>query len=155
MGLLGSWRPRRRRLPLPPARPRDRRVTNLFIGYLEDRAEDRKPSLACSAQPPHNPYVAPEEFMGRFHSGRSLEMRLNVPQIDSVQQTARRELAGYYAMIENWDWNIGRIRQALDQTGLAWRHAHRIFRPRRHARLARHVPQDQPVRRVHPGASSS
>ena len=94
-------------------------LTKLFVDYLNDRAEDRKPFFAVlSVQPPHNPYVAPEEFMGRFRPAE-LEMRPNVPEIPSLQATARRELAGYYAMIENWDWNIGRIRQTLDRTGLA------------------------------------
>ena len=31
---------------------------------------------------------------------------------------ARRELAGYYSLIENIDWNLGRLRQALRDTGL-------------------------------------
>jgi arylsulfatase A-like enzyme len=31
---------------------------------------------------------------------------------------ARRQLAGYYAQIENWDHNIGRIRRALAESGL-------------------------------------
>jgi len=33
-------------------------------------------------------------------------------------ETARRDLAGYYAMIENWDWNIGRILQTLREEKL-------------------------------------
>jgi arylsulfatase A-like enzyme len=31
----------------------------------------------------------------------------------------RVSLSGYYAMIENLDWNVGRIRRALDRTGLS------------------------------------
>jgi arylsulfatase A-like enzyme len=36
-----------------------------------------------------------------------------------VRQTARRELAGYYAQIENLDWNVGRVRQALIEAGIS------------------------------------
>ncbi len=56
--------------------------------------------------------------MRRFAPAK-LEMRRNVPEIESVMPLARRELAGYYAMIENWDWNVGRILTRLDELGLA------------------------------------
>jgi arylsulfatase A-like enzyme len=36
-----------------------------------------------------------------------------------VVEQARRELAGYYAQIENLDWNLGRVRRALQEAGLA------------------------------------
>jgi|YelNatPaOPRAMG01_1025707.scaffolds.fasta_scaffold29230_2 arylsulfatase A-like enzyme len=100
-------------------------LTNLLIRYIQERGEEARRGNArpffavLSVQPPHDPYVAPAEFMGRYNGGR-LELRPNVPNIPSVQETARRDLAGYYAMIENWDWNIGRIRAALDKAGLAF-----------------------------------
>ena len=99
-------------------------LTNLFIKYMKDRGEERKLAnakpffAALSVQPPHDPYIAPPEFMARYNPAR-LEMRPNVPGAPAVQQTARRELAGYYAMIENLDHNIGRIRKALAESGLA------------------------------------
>ncbi len=95
-------------------------LTSLFIKYLRERGADRKPFFASlSVQPPHDPYVAPAEYMRRF-SPAKLEMRPNVPNTPEVQDLARRELAGYYAMIENWDDNIARIRAALAETGLAF-----------------------------------
>jgi arylsulfatase A-like enzyme len=106
-------------------------LTNLFIKYLKERGADNrngngKPFFAAlSVQPPHDPYVAPEEYMRRFNPER-LRMRPNVPDYPSVQATARRELAGYYAMIENWDHNIGRIRAALDEAGLSF-NTHILF----------------------------
>jgi arylsulfatase A-like enzyme len=105
-------------------------LTNLFIKYLRERGEEQKNGgkpffAALSVQPPHDPYVAPGEFMRRY-SGARLQLRSNVPRIRAVEEQARRELQGYYAMIENWDWNIGRIRQALDQSGLAF-HTHIVF----------------------------
>jgi arylsulfatase A-like enzyme len=52
------------------------------------------------------------------HNPAQLVMRPNVPPIERVQSQARRELAGAYAQIENLDWNVGRVRQALVEAGL-------------------------------------
>ncbi|WP_321473709.1 sulfatase [uncultured Paludibaculum sp.] len=99
-------------------------LANIFIKYLKERGEEQKRSnakpffAALSVQPPHDPYIAPPEFMEHYNPAR-LDLRANVPASRIVQETARRELAGYYAMIENWDHNIGRIRQALTDSGLA------------------------------------
>lgn len=96
-------------------------LTNLFIRHLQAQAKGDKPFFAVlSVQPPHDPYVAPAEFMERHTPGR-IELRPNVPNVPSVIEPARRWLAGYYAQIENLDWNIGRIRKALDETGAAFR----------------------------------
>lgn len=106
-------------------------LTNLLIRYIRERGEERQNGrgrpffAALSVQPPHDPYVAPPEFMSRYQ-GRQLELRPNVPAVREVEETARRDLAGYYAMIENLDYNIGRIRQALDQAGLTF-HTHLVF----------------------------
>src|SRR5512140_1710471 len=100
-------------------------LTNLLIRYIQERGAEAKAGkarpffAALSVQPPHNPYVAPAQYMARYN-GERLQLRPNVPPIERVQATARRELAGYYAMIENWDDNIGRIRKALDDAGLAF-----------------------------------
>ena len=106
-------------------------LSNLLIKYLKERGEeqkrpDGKPFFAAlSVQPPHDPYIAPPEYMSRYNPAK-LEMRANVPGSRLVQETARRELAGYYAMIENWDHNISRIRQALSAAGLA-HNTHIVF----------------------------
>jgi arylsulfatase A-like enzyme len=97
-------------------------LTNLLIEYVQDRNAQSKGSqgkpffAVLSVQPPHDPYVAPAEFMARYNAEK-LELRPNVAHSTSVQQTARRDLAGYYAMIENLDWNYGRVVQTLQQTG--------------------------------------
>jgi len=101
-------------------------LTDLFIDYLKRQAApgaDESPTPppffgVLSVQPPHDPYAAPEAWMQR-HSPASLRLRANVPAIPRVEEQARRELAGYYAMIENLDWNLGRIRTALAEAGLA------------------------------------
>jgi arylsulfatase A-like enzyme len=96
-------------------------LTDLLLGYLKRRAEapEATPFFASlSVQPPHNPYVAPAEWMAR-HSPADVQLRPNVPTIPRIVERARRELAGYNAMIENLDWNLGRIRQELADLGIS------------------------------------
>ncbi len=109
-------------------------LTDLLIDYLERQAEAREATAATasgpeqrgrgnffavlSVQPPHGPYVAPAEFMA-VHNPAAIELRPNVPAVPHVVEQARRDLAGYYAQIEDLDWNLGRVREALAVTGLA------------------------------------
>jgi arylsulfatase A-like enzyme len=98
-------------------------LADLLIEYIQEKGHQRQqgamqPFFAVlSVQPPHDPYLAPPEYMQR-HNPASLHMRPNVPDIPRIQAQARRELAGAYAQIENLDWNVGRIRQALVDAGL-------------------------------------
>ena len=58
-------------------------LTNLLIGHIKERAaaRDGKPFFAAlSVQPPHNPYVAPAEFMRHYAPGR-IALRANVPDV--------------------------------------------------------------------------
>jgi len=93
-------------------------LTDMLIAHIRDQAEADSPFFAVlSVQPPHDPYVAPAEWMAR-HTPAALQLRPNVPNVPRIEAQARRELAGYYAMIENLDWNLGRIHAALTDTGL-------------------------------------
>lgn len=98
-------------------------LTNLALRYLDERAAKRKGGeqqpffLVLSVQPPHDPYIAPQELMGKYNPARLL-MRPNVPQGTAVEETARREYAGACAMVENIDGNVGRLVAKLHQTGL-------------------------------------
>lgn len=106
-------------------------LTDLFIAHLKEQARAQAagrgaPFFAVlSVQPPHDPYVAPAEWMAR-HTPGGVQLRPNVPRVPWVEEQARRELAGAYAMIENLDWNVGRIRQTLAETGLA-ENTHLLF----------------------------
>jgi len=106
-------------------------LTNLFIDYIKERGEEKTAGedtpffAALSVQPPHNPYYAPADAM-KNHSYANVKLRPNVPLIPHLEDMARSSLPGYYAMIENLDWNVGRIRQALYDTGLAF-NTHIIF----------------------------
>jgi arylsulfatase A-like enzyme len=108
-------------------------LTDMLIEHLETRAEadgdpaggfaeasvGRQPFFAVlSVQPPHDPYLAPPQFMARHNPAR-IELRPNVPDVPRVVEQARRELAGYYAQIENLDWNVGRVIDALTRLHLA------------------------------------
>lgn len=100
-------------------------LTDRFIDHLQTQAQAGTPVngrgrpffSVLSLHAPHSPYLAPPEWMGRHTPGR-VRLRPNVPNVPRIVEQARRDLAGYYAMIENLDWNIGRILQALARTGL-------------------------------------
>ncbi len=106
-------------------------LTDLMVDYVkargaEQQSEEGQPFFAVlSVQPPHNPYIASEEWM-QSHTPGKVELRENVPNVPRVVERARRDLAGYYAMIENLDWNIGRLREALEESGLT-NNTHIIF----------------------------
>ncbi len=106
-------------------------LTDLFIKHLDGQAEaakggSAKPFFAVlSVQPPHDPNVAPAPFMAHYEP-RRIELRRNVAQVDRVVERARRELAGYYAQIENLDWNFGRIVEALRKNG-QYENTHILF----------------------------
>lgn len=101
-------------------------LTDLFIEHLKERAGEDEPFFAgLSVIPPHDPYHAPPEWMGR-HIPARVALRPNVPNIPRIEARARNDLAGYHAMIENLDWNVGRIRAALEELGL-YENTHVLF----------------------------
>ena len=91
-------------------------LTDLLLSHLDGRG-DQPFFAALSVQPPHDPYTAPAQWMQRHNPAR-IQLRPNVPDIPRITEQARRELAGYYALIENLDWNLGRIRAAIEKLGL-------------------------------------
>ena len=86
-----------------------------------DSGPDYQPFFAVlSVQPPHGPNVPPTNpsyGAPRIHPA-DIRLRPNVPATPAARERARFRLAGYYAMIENLDYNIGRIRRALTQMGV-------------------------------------
>ncbi len=79
-----------------------------------DAALLRRPVGAAAARS----LRGPGRVAGAAHAAQ-VALRPNVPAIPRVIEQARRELAGYYAMIENADWNIGRVLAKLGRAGLA------------------------------------
>ncbi|MDE0608993.1 MAG: sulfatase [Anaerolineaceae bacterium] len=101
-------------------------LTDLFIEHLRERAGEDEPFFAgLSVIPPHDPYHAPPEWIAR-HIPARVQLRPNVPDIPRIVERARNDLAGYHAMIENLDWNVGRIRAALEELGL-YENTHVLF----------------------------
>ena len=95
-------------------------LTDLTIQYMEGYESDEPLFLVLSVEPPHFPLEAPEAFKrfdpatlstrkNFFDSSGMLENRPHVE--DSPWM--RERLAIYYAMIENLDWNIGRLLETL------------------------------------------
>lgn len=79
--------------------------------------KDRPFLLVLSWGPPHNPYeTAPERFRSLFKP-EQIRLRPNVPP--EVQETARRDLAGYYAHCAALDEYVGAIARTLDESGIA------------------------------------
>jgi len=68
-------------------------------------------------QPPHDPYVGPSPWPER-HTPSEIALRPNVPGLPRTADSARRDLAGDYALIENLDANLGCVRERLQQRGL-------------------------------------
>lgn len=100
-------------------------LTDYLLDYLKGREDKRDPFFSVlSVQPPHNPYYAPEENMERYYKDDylldpiDLDLRDNVPNVQRIKKQAAKDLAGYYAIIENLDWNVGRILDYLEESGL-------------------------------------
>ncbi|MEK3890066.1 sulfatase family protein [Bacillus sp. FSL K6-3431] len=98
-------------------------LTNLFTNYIHDKGVEKQQGdtsqffAVLSVQPPHDPYIAPENFR-KSHTPGDIQLRLNVPAVTRVVSQARKDLSGYYAMIENLDWNVGIIQKALHDNDL-------------------------------------
>ncbi|MFC1737181.1 sulfatase [Candidatus Hydrogenedentota bacterium] len=97
-------------------------MTDLFIDYIKRRGDEQSEGArpffaALSVTPPHGPYVCPPKWMARHHPAE-VHLRPNVPPVERVQEETRRDVAGYSAMVENLDWNVGRIVETLESTGL-------------------------------------
>ncbi|MFW5828960.1 MAG: sulfatase [Planctomycetota bacterium] len=92
-------------------------LTDLLIDQIDKHA-DESFFLSCNVQPPHDPYSAPAEW-ARRHNPATLQLRPNVPRGGRLEQQALVELAGYYALIEHVDEQVGRVMRHLEERGLA------------------------------------
>ena len=86
--------------------------------YMRAHAADEDPFLLMlSWGPPHAPYqTAPERYRKRFRA-EDIQLRPNVPA--ELADTARKELAGYYAHIAALDDCLGELLDTLDDLGIA------------------------------------
>ena len=94
-------------------------LTNVMINHLKTHITDSdnyQPFFGVlSVQPPHGPNVTPTNpsYESSRITAANIRLRRNVPLVKSIQDKARLDLSGYYSMIENLDYNLGRLRQAL------------------------------------------
>jgi arylsulfatase A-like enzyme len=84
-------------------------MTDLAIEYLTGYEKDEPLFLVLSVEPPHFPLEAPEAFK------RWDPAELETPPSFADSPEMREMLATYYAMVENLDWNIGRLLDALQE----------------------------------------
>lgn len=86
--------------------------------WLEGRkGQDAPFLLLLSWGPPHNPYeTAPEEWRAMFRS-EGVQLRPNVPP--EKAESARKDLAGYYAHIAALDACVGDLCSTLERLGMA------------------------------------
>lgn len=86
--------------------------TNRALAFIEQNREG--PFFAyLPFNTPHSPMQVPDEFWERF-AAKDLEKRHRDPDIEDVPKT-RAALA----MVENIDWNVGRVLAKLDDLGLS------------------------------------
>lgn len=86
--------------------------TNKAMNFMEQN-RDRPFFAYLPYNTPHSPMQVPDEYWQRFES-RELAMRNRDPESEDVPKT-RAALA----MVENIDWNVGRVLAKLGELGLA------------------------------------
>lgn len=96
---------------------------DLAIEYANERARDGQPfATILSVEPPHPIFTAPEEYLQRWQD-RPVQVRENVDLAKDYNKRGPHgkdlldDLRTYYAMIENLDDNIGRLVDALRDSG--------------------------------------
>jgi arylsulfatase A-like enzyme len=83
--------------------------TDLFLAYLDGYNRDEPLFGVLSLLAPHFPLEAPAAWCR--HDPQALTLRGNA--VDGAD--LRHQLATYYAMVENLDWNLGRVVERLQK----------------------------------------
>lgn len=110
-------------------------LTDLAIDFIENQRDDSKPfCTVLSVEPPHPPFEAPKELEEKWLNSNiklppnfmkepedSHKVTNGTSPVDPNNEQAspllnQRKL--YYAMVENFDANVGRIVQCLKDAGL-------------------------------------
>lgn len=91
---------------------------DLAMDYLEHRDPSRPFCAVVSVEPPHDPLEAPEALQ-RTWEGMDIVLPPNVDADDAeAMERIMLNRKRYYAMVENLDWNMGRLGAFLLRTGL-------------------------------------
>ena len=113
--------------PIPIKRFEAEVWADLGIEFLQRTREDGRPFfLTIQMGPPHNPYIAPEDYMAMYDP-EAITLRPNYRGEESNPNPAsnpnrripgRKEITAYYAMITALDAEVGRLMTELDALGL-------------------------------------
>jgi arylsulfatase A-like enzyme len=92
--------------------------TDLGIEFVRQTQTDDRPFfLTVQMGPPHNPYIAPDEYRAMYDPEK-LTMRPNWKE-GGEGIPGREEIAHYYGMVTAVDDQVGRILTELETLGLA------------------------------------
>lgn len=121
-------------VPVPPGPDGEYltdRLTHEAIGLIRNRAKDRPFFLHLSHYAVHTPLAAPKALIEKYeHKARAMHLDAVDPFVDGEphpclhkrKEPVRRRMIQsnvvYAAMVENLDWNIGRVLTALEEEGL-------------------------------------
>lgn len=87
--------------------------TDKAIDFIENRPDNAPFALLMSWNPPHNPYVAPDEYY-KLYQGTDLKDRPNVIPDENYNQRFK----GYLAAVSSCDYHFGRLMDCLEEEGL-------------------------------------
>jgi arylsulfatase A-like enzyme len=88
--------------------------TDMAIEFMENHRGDRPFALFMSWNPPHNPYIAPPEYM-EMYEGIDLPGRPNV----EPDEKYRKRYRAYLAAVSSCDDHMGRLLDYLDEKGFS------------------------------------
>ncbi|MCX7011679.1 MAG: sulfatase-like hydrolase/transferase [Candidatus Sumerlaeota bacterium] len=99
--------------------------TDLAIEFLHGRRADEPFLLLVGYGPPHDPYIAPKEYMDMYPP-EELKLRPNFKPGAIVgkggpraREITAKDVAGYYASVTCIDDNVGRIMKTLSELKMA------------------------------------
>lgn len=88
------------------------------MDYIKDRVNDRPFCMVISVEPPHDPFVAPEDVQSAWEA-RDIVLPENFDVADPIQRKNMiLNRKRYNAMVENLDANVGRMTAFLKAEGL-------------------------------------
>ena len=88
------------------------------MDYIKDRADDRPFCMVISVEPPHDPFVAPEDVQSAWEA-RDIVLPENLDVADPAErETFILNRKCYNAMVENLDANVGKMMAFLKGEGL-------------------------------------
>lgn len=87
--------------------------TDVAIQFILDHKDNQPFALYMSWNPPHNPYIAPQQYLD-LYKGTDLDERPNVIQSEAYG----RRYVPYLAAVSSCDDNFGRLLAFLDEQGL-------------------------------------